>query len=636
LEQADSRSGRLRFGVFEADLRTGELTRRGRRVRLQEQPFRLLVILMERPGELVTREELRTRLWPDTTVDFDHGLNKAISKIRDVLGDSAENPRFIETVARRGYRLLVEVAVAPEARFELAVGDPTGLGGAGRDGPVDASPSLERPRRARTLLGMGAILVLAASLLWIFHPWRRADTTIRSLAVLPLANFSGDVSQDYLADGMTDELIARLGQISSLRVISRTSVMTYRGVREPLPEIARALNVDAVVEGSVVRSADHIRINVELIRATTERRLWGQSYSGDLRNTLALQDNAARDIAEQIRFKLNLREQAALKTSMEVNPAALEDYLKGRNFLDKRTGDGLKAAIGYFSDAIRTDPGFAEAYAGLADSYALSGDWGYGVLPPKVAFEKAKAAAMQALALNDSLGEAHTALAFALDLFGWDWQAAEKEYQRAIQLNPSDPTAHLWYAWHLIETGRKSQGTAELRKAQSLDPLSPVIGADLADALCIDQRCDDAMRQGKQTLEIDPQFAVTHFELGQVYDQQHRYNGAIIEFKRAIELSGHNGAIDSNLAYAYANSGRKGEATAILRDLEGRAEQNPGVAANVALVYVGLGDHGEAMVWLNKAYEARFNPSILSRRAWDPLRSDARFKDLLRRIGLPG
>ncbi len=365
-------------------------------------------------------------------------------------------------------------------------------------GAVDAGPRLKRSVGAWTFLGVGAALVVAAVVLWGLQPWRRADATIRAVAVPSLlANFSGDPAQDYLADGMTDELIARLGQISALRVISRTSAMTYKGVREPLPEIARALGADAVIEGSVVRSGDHIRINVELIRAETEKRLWGESYSGDLRNTLALQDGVARDIAEQIGSKLNVQEQAALKTSTAVDPAALEDYLKGRNYLDKRTGGGLKTAIDYFSDATKADPTFAEAYAGLADSYALSGDWGYGVLPPKAAFEKAKAAATQALTLNDSLGEAHTARAFALDLYAWDWSAAEEEYKRAIELDPSDPTAHLWYAWHLIETGRKSQGTAELREAESLDPLSPVIGANLADALCIDQRCDDALRQSK-------------------------------------------------------------------------------------------------------------------------------------------
>jgi tetratricopeptide (TPR) repeat protein len=344
----------------------------------------------------------------------------------------------------------------------------------------------------------------------------------------------------------------------------------------------------------------------------------------------------ARDIAEQIRSTLDLKEETALQASTAVDPGAFEAYLKGRYFLDKRTGDGLKAAIGYFGHAIQADPTFAEAYAGLADAYALSGDWEYGVIPSKTAFVEAKTAASKALALNESLGEAHTALAFALDLYAWDWAAAETEYKRAIQLTPSDPTAHLWYGWHLIETGRTHQGIAELRAAESLDPLSLIVGADLADALCIDRRYDDSIRQSQKTLEIDPNFAVAHYALGQAYQQKQMYEAAIAEFKRAIELSGHSGAFDSNFAYVYAVSGRKPEAKKTLADLEARQDQNPSADANVALVYVGLGDPDQAMARLNKAYEARFNPSILTRPAWDPLRSDPRFKDLLRRSGLPG
>jgi tetratricopeptide (TPR) repeat protein len=390
-----------------------------------------------------------------------------------------------------------------------------------------------------------------------------------------------------------------------------------------------------MVEGSVVRSGNQVRINVELIRPSTEQRLWGRSYAGDVRDTLALQDGVARDIAEQVRATLDLQEQAALQASTAVDPGAFDDYLKGRYFLDKRTGEGLRSAIAYFGQATDLDPRFAEAYAGLADSYALSGDWEYGVMSPKAAFAQAKAAASKALALNESLGEAHASLAFALDLYAWDWGAAEKEYTRAIELSPSYPTAHLWYAWHLIETGRNDQGISELREAKSLDPLSLIIGADLADALCIDHRYDDSVRQSQSTLEIDPNFAVAHYELGQAYAQQQRYGDAVAQFKRAIALGGHDAAFDSNLAYVYAVTGRAAEARRIVADLEGRQDQNPGTDANIALVYVGLGDHDAAIAWLNRAYEARFNPSILMRPAWDPLRFDIRFKDLLRRIGLP-
>jgi TolB-like protein/Tfp pilus assembly protein PilF len=574
----------LRFGVFEADLRTGELTKHGKRLRLQAQPFQLLAILLETPGELVTREELRSILWPQTTVDFDHGVNKAIGKVRHALGDSAANPRFIETVAGRGYRFLADVAIVRDGRHALPA----------------------------------------------------ADGAIRSLAVLPLENLSNDTSEDYFADGMTEELITQLGQIRSLRVISRTSVMTYRSVRKPLAEIARELRVDVVVEGSVLRSGDQVRINAQLIAVPADRHMWAQSYTGDLRDTLALQSSVASAIAGQIRATLGPREQAALAKSKVVNPEAFEAYLKGRYFWNKRTGDGLNKAIAYFTHAIEIDSNYAEAYSGLADAYALAGDRKYGVLPGQEAFAQAKAAAARALALDDSLGEAHASLALALDLYGWDWKAAEAEYQRAIELKPSYAPAHQWYSWHLIMMGRTSEGISELRKAESLDPLSLIISADMANALCVARRYDDAIEQSTKTLEMDPNFAVGHFELGQALVQRQLYDQAISEFQRAIALAGRSGAFECNLAHVYGALGRRQEATKILKDLEARHDENPSIAADIAVIYVGLGDQDQAMMWLNTAYEARFKASILLHPVFDPLRSDARFKALQGRIGLPG
>jgi TolB-like protein/DNA-binding winged helix-turn-helix (wHTH) protein/Flp pilus assembly protein TadD len=628
---------RFKFGVFEADLRTGELTKLGKRVKLQEQPFQLLAMLLEKPGELVIREELRERLWPKTLVDFDHGLNKAISKVREALGDSAENPRFVETVAGRGYRFLADVAVVNGGQPETVAGDLAVHENAGLLQPIDVGTSPSRPPRAMGwgLFGLGLTLVLAASVAWFFYSWRHPPSTIRSLAVLPLENLSKDASQDYFSDGMTDELITHLGQISAIRVISRTSAMTYKSVRKPLGEIARELNVDAVVEGSVLRSGERVRIDAQLIQVPADKQIWAESYEGDFRDTLALQSRVARAIAEQIRTTLNRQEKVALEKSKTVNPAAYEAYLKGRYFWNKRTGDGLRTAIEYFNHAIETDPTYAEAYSGLADSYALSGDWEYGVLSPQDAFRKAKAAATKALALDDSLGEAHTSLAFALDLYGWDWETAETEYKLAIKLKPGYATAHLWYAWHLILMGRNSEGLFELRKAESLDPLSLIISADMADTLCIAHLFDEAVQQSKKTLQMDPNFAIGHYELGQAFEQKHMHDQAIAEFQKAIEISGHSGVFDSNLAYVYAVLGRKEEAIKIAKDLEAQHDQNPSAEANIALIYVGLGDQDQAMLWLNRGYEARFNPSILLRPGFDPLRSDAQFKDLLRRIGLP-
>ena len=632
--QAKDPAERLRFGVFEADVRTGELTKHGKRLRLQEQPFQLLAMLLERPGELVTREELSGRLWPQTIVDFDHGLNKAIGKIREALGDSSEHPRFIETVARRGYRFLADVAVVRDGQPE-SVADDLATRDSGLLALADADTSPIRSSHAWSLFGFGLAPVLAASLSWILYPQSQSSPVIRSLAVLPLKNLSGDPAQDYFAEGMTDELITRLAQISALRVISRTSVMTYKSARKSLPEIARELKVDAVIEGSVSRSGERVRITAQLIQVPADTHMWARSYDEDLQDTLALQSKVARDIAEQIQVTLNRQEQAALVKSKTVNPEAYEAYLKGRYFWNKRTGDGLKKAIEYFSRSIETDPTYAEAYSGLADSYASAGDWKYGVLSPQDAFPKARAAAAKALALDDSLSEAHASLAFAFDLYGWDWEAAEKEYKLAIKLKPGYATAHQWYSWHLIMMGRNSDGISELRKAQSLDPVSLIISADIADALCVAHLYDEAVQQSRKTLEMDPNFAIGHYELGQALTQKHMYDEAIAEFQRAIELSGHSGAFDSNLGYAYAVSGRKEEAIKIVGSLEARHDQNPSAGADIALIYVGLDNQDQAMSWLNKAFEARFKASILLRPAFDSLRSDARFQDLLRRVGLP-
>jgi TolB-like protein/DNA-binding winged helix-turn-helix (wHTH) protein/Flp pilus assembly protein TadD len=637
MKQAAQPFKRFRFGVFEADLRTGELTKLGKRVRLQEQPFRLLAMLLERPGELVIREELRESLWPKTIVDFDHGLNKAVSKVREALGDSAENPRFIETVASRGYRFLADVAVVPGGQPPTSAGDLAARGEApGLVQLPDAGTPAKWPAFGWRLSAVVTALALAVFLSGSFHSWRHQPSTIHSLAVLPLENLSNDASQDYFADGMTDELINHLGRISAIRVISRTSAMTYKNARKPLAEIARELNVDAVVEGSVLRSDERVRIAAQLIEVPADKQIWAESYEGDFRDTLTLQSTVARSIAAQIRATLNRQEQVALNDSKAVNPEAYEAYLKGRYYLNNRTRDGLRSAIEYFKRAIESDSTYAEAYSGLADSYALSGDWKYGVLSPQDAFPKAKAAASKALALDESLGEAHASLAYALDLYGWDWEAAETEYKRAIKLNVGYATAHQWYSWHLLMMGRNGEAIAELREAESLDPLSLIISADAADALLVAHRFDEAERQARKTLQLDPNFAVGHYELGQALEQKHLHDQAIAEFQKAIEISGHSGAFDSNLGYAYAVSGRTEEAIKVVKDLEDRQDQNPSLDADIGLVYVGLGDPDQAISWLNKGYEGRFKASILLRPAFDSLRTDARFKELLRRIGLPG
>jgi TolB-like protein/DNA-binding winged helix-turn-helix (wHTH) protein/Flp pilus assembly protein TadD len=625
-------SRRFKFGVFEADLDTGELTKLGKLLPLQGQPFQLLAMLLEKPGILVTREELRTRLWPQTVVDFDHGLNKAISKIRDILGDSAENPRFIQTVARRGYRFLADVTVVNTGEVVAAplenasIDSPT---------PVNLAPAKRWSRRsaAWTMAGAALLPILVGMVVWIRSTSNYSSLpSIRSLAVLPLENLSGDSSQDYFADGMTDELITRLAQIPDLRVISRSSMMTYKQSRKPLAEIARELGVQAVVEGGVLRSGERVRITAQLIRVPADEHIWAHSYEGDLRETLVLQNQVAQAIADQIRVTMS--SQQHVQNAKAVNAQAYDSYLKGRYYWNKRTIESLKEAINYFKQSISIDPSYAEAYSGLADSYALAGDWANGILPPSEAFPLAKAAANEALALNDRLAEAHTSLALVLDLYYWDWDAAEKQYELAINLNPGYAVAHEWYAWHLLLLGHTAEAVFEMRRAESLDPVSPVIRSNLADVLTVSHLFEESVRQSRRTLALDPNFAVGHFHLAEALVQERQYDAAIAEFQRAIELSGHLALFDANLAHAYALSGRRADALKIAKDMEARLDLNP-AAARIALIYVGLGDLDQAMNWLNKAYDARFNPEVLVRPTFDPLRSDARFRELRRRLGLP-
>ena len=630
----------MRFGIYEMSLQSGELRKGGVRIRVQQQPLKLLEVLLERPGQVVTREELRNRLWPNESFgDFDQAVNIAIAKLRGALGDSADNPRFIETLPKRGYRFIAEVSTnesePPLMRPESGRSDRSG------DQYREASSAATSERfqrlKARTAIGLALILILAVLMMVFFgsrnrHPGR---STIRSIAVLPLENLSGDAGEDYFADGMTDQLITDLAQISALRVISRTSAMAYKGARKSLPEIARELNVDAVVEGTVSRSGEQVRITAQLIQASADTHIWADTYEGSLRDTLVLQEKVAQAIADRIRIELTPGEQAGLKRLKVVDPQAYEDYLKGRYFWNKRTGDGLRKAIEYFNQAIAKDPSYAPAYSGLADSYALAGDWQYAVMTTKEALPKAKAAARKALELDNTLSEAHTSLAFCLEGFDWDPETAESEFRRAIDLSPGYATAHHWYAWHLALIGRKSDAISEMRKALDLDPLSLIIHADLAELLLIESLPSEAIDQSRKTIEMDSSFPLAHNQLGQAYLKQRMFPEAISELQKAVQLSGGSPTCVANLARAFAESGKRTEATALLNELKARSSSGYPYAAELASVYTALGDKNEAMASLEKGYEERFNPGVLLRPAFDPLRSDPVFQDFERRIGLP-
>ena len=640
--ESQSHASVVRFGIYEVSLQSGELRKSGVKIQVQQQPLKILGILLERPGEVITREELRTRIWPrESFGDFDQAVNAAIAKLRNALGDSAENPQFIATIPKKGYCFIGNVAVGypgggPVNPRRAAGEDPKPerlgqFGGAGQ--------AARAGRRAwpRPWLAVAGLLLMGVFFLaiWLYRPRIGSASTIRSLAVLPLENLSGDPSQDYFADGMTDELITDLAQIRALRVISRTSVVTYKGTRKPLPEIARRLNVDAIVEGSVVRSGDRVRITAQLISAPADQHLWAESYEGDLRDTLALQNRVARAIAEQIRIELTPQEQGALRATKVVDPKAYEDYLRGRYFWNKRTADGLKKAVEYFNEGIASDPNYAQAYSGLADTYALLGDWQYGVMSAKEALPKAKAAATKALELDSALSEAHTSLAFTLDGFDWDLESGGREFQRALELNPGYATAHHWYAWHLALFARFDQAIAEMRKAQNLDPLSLIINADLAELLMLAHLNDESIRQSRKTIEMDSNFALAHNQLAQAYLAQGMPAEAIEELKQAIQLSGGSPTCTANLARAYVALGNREKAVELINNLQARSRPGFSHAPEIATIYAALGDKDRAMSWLEKGSKERFNPGVLIRPGFDPLRSDPRFQNLLRRAGLP-
>src|SRR6185369_1798311 len=463
----------VRFGTYELGLQSGELRKAGARIRVQQQPLKLLEILLERPGEVVTRDELRNRIWPDESYgDFDQAVNVAIAKLRAALGDSADNPRYVETLPRRGYRFIADVSVvAPatdNANLSLPIEDPARVDREGASSPANSKSILLR--YAWGVLCLAVLLPVLAWGGWVFFrggkaPVPASSTPIHSLAVLPLENLSSD-AQDYFADGMTDELITDLAQISALRVISRTSIMPYKGVRKPLTQIARELNVDAVVEGTVLRSGNEVRITAQLIRAPADEHLWAQSYEGDVRNTLALQKKVARAIAKQIRIQVTPQEETALHNVKVVNPEAYENYLKGRYFWSRRTTDGMKRAIDYFGQAIESDPNYASPHAGLADIYQISDR-------PELAREEVK----KALDLDDQLAEAHNSRASLLYLIDRDWEGADREFKRALELDHNYAPAHHWYSMYLALKGRKEEALVEAQKAYDLDPLSAVAGA---------------------------------------------------------------------------------------------------------------------------------------------------------------
>jgi TolB-like protein/Tfp pilus assembly protein PilF len=560
----------IHFGEFELDDFAGELRRQGTKLRLQDQPLQILHILLQRPGEIVSREELQQKVWPsDTFVDFDHGINNAIKRLREALGDTADTPRFVETLPRRGYRFIGKI--------------------------------------------------------------RQEMPGFRSLVVLPLDNLSHDPEQEYFADGLTEALITTLAKIGELRVVSRTSSMFYKGVRKPLREIARELEVDTIVEGTVLRAGDRVRITAQLIDPIRETHLWAESYDRHLRDVLDLQADVARAIAHEIQVKLTPQEQAQLAQARPVDPEAYEAYLKGRFYWIKRTREGHVEACHHFQQAIAKDPTSAPPYAGLADALSIISLW--GLLPPHEGCEKAKRLALQALELDHSLPEAHTSLAWATFHYDHDFVTAENEFERAIELNPRYAVAHHWFGMCLAMMGRYEEGYTELKRAIRLDPYSSYIHFGLAFVNWCGHYYDRVIESCERALELDTSSVQAYGWLGLAYVAKMTFGPAIAVLQKSADISRRAPAPLALLGEAYAAAGNSGEAEEILSELSGLQRAR----YFVSRIYAALGKTNEALEWLEASYQEHGEWLVLLKvdPRFDSLREDTRFQDLIRRMNFP-
>ena len=613
----------LQFGLFELDMQQAELRKRGVRIKLQEQPLKVLQLLLQNRGEIVTREQLRTNIWPaNTFVEFDHGLYSAMARLREALGDSSENPRFIETVPRRGYRFIAPVT--SPGTVAVPIPEPTVTG------------RLPRSRRLVTsvlagLIGVGLLLGvvlgfnLANSRDWLRH---RGNPQVRSLAVLPLQNLSGDPAQEYFADGMTDELITELAQLGSVRVISRTSVMQYKGAQKPLRQIANEIGVDAIVEGSVQRSGQHVRVTAQLIDAATDQHLWARSYDRELGDVLLLQSDMASAIAQEIRAEINGNARPPLAQVSRVDPEEQDLYLRGRYHLSKGTEDEINKGIEYFRQGIKHNPQDARNHAALADSYLALSDY---YVSPAAALELGKQAAMKALQLDDNLAETHVSLGAIRFLYDWNWPEAEKEFTQAVKLNPNSSDAHMWRGVFFAQMGRSNEAISEIKLAETLDPLSLAVHVNAGWVYYLARRNEEAVQEWRKILDIDPHFTVTHGSIWIAYVKQAEM-GTILRPASspdadALQLAAITGR--------QAVNGNRGEAERLLSRLDSISKRHYVCPYEMATAHAILGNKDKALDWLNRGIKERSAcmPDVKVDPRLDSLRSDARFQDFLRRVG---
>jgi len=646
--EATDRTRKVRFAAFDVDMRSGEVRKHGIRLKLHRQPFQVLSLLLEHPGDLVTREELRQKLWPgETFVDFDTGLNSAVKKLRDALCDSAEEPRYIETLPRRGYRFIAQVqngdlstGAAPVESLAVLPLPPNPNGkGLRAERPAGAAVDVRRTvtSQARLWLVLGSVAGLALiAITYVMlrgHAGHTAQTKIKSLAVLPLNNLSGDSTQEYLADEMTEELCGRLAGIHDLRVISRTSVMRFKGTKLSVPEIAKTLGVDALVEGSVIRQGNRIRVHAQLIRASTDEHLWSEEYDGELGDVLTLESEVAQSIARRVEVKVTGEERARLVAVHHVSPEVYESYLKAeQEFSNSSSPAEFERTIAYFEETIGKDANFAPAYVGLAKAYERLGSVPVGG-SPKETHPKMMSAAQKAIELDPDLAAPHVLLA-AVYQKQWQWSDAEAEFKRGLELNSNDAGAYVGYAKWLMCQGRTDEALAWAQRARDLDPLGNaedllgVPGITRGWILFHARRYDEAIRELRSD---DPE----HWYLGFALIANGQPDEAITVLEKALGTD-RSPVVMGVLVRAYAHAGRREEALRLLDELKRRQRTTYVPTAAFVNAYLGLGDNEQALAWLERAYQEQSNilQLIKVHPYFDPLREDPRFKDLIHKVGL--
>jgi TolB-like protein/DNA-binding winged helix-turn-helix (wHTH) protein/Tfp pilus assembly protein PilF len=612
------------FGPFRIDSVERLLFRGQDVIPLTPKAVDTLLALVSNRGRVLEKEELIKLIWPDSFVE-EGGLARNISVLRRVFEDGSGEVQYIETIPKRGYRFVAPVTEAgPTAQAVVALPVPV-------PEPMRAEHKLAR----RTVWITGGIIALAITLAWFSYTWHPGPRRINSLVVLPLHNPSNDPAQEYFTEGMTEELINTLAKIEALRVISRTSAMTYKAGNKPLPQIAKELNVDAVVEGSVLQSGGRVRITVQLFEAKTEKQLWAQSYDQALRDVLTLQAEVASAIANEIQVKLTPGEKRRLATARTVDPEAYLVYSYGRYYWNKRSPEFIRKGIEYFERAIAKDPSYAPPYAGLADAYAQLGSIGIDAAPPREVMPKAKAAALEAVKRDETLAEGHTSLAYVRLSYDWDFDAAEREFKRAIQLNPGYATAHHWYAHYFLARGQPEQALAEMRRAQALDPRSLIINMGVGWGFYQGRRYVEAIQQYRSVVDMDPSFYLTHCTLGMAYEGKHQYPEAIAEYKTALGLPGSRAFALAGLGRAYELSGQHNEARQVVNELENSVKRQYVPAVYLAAIYAAMNDKDQSIAWTRKAYDERSDYLVyLPTEPWaDALRSDPRFQKLSQLIG---